>query len=708
MKINKLAIITLALSITIPLINTQSASAFVPADEMRDLSTNHWAYKAIEALTEKYGVMSGFPDKTFRGSKNMTRYELAAALYKVMTKVEELIATANKGGTVISTSNNNGVSKEDLETINLLQKEFRDEISILRGKVASLEAKVDKFNKVKIGGTVELKYRDRVAVTDSTKLNSPLNGFDVDGDRGITRFNDSVRNLLTEFDRTPFRVKTSLDVNASWSPYIRFYGTFVADDGTIYKLGNQPGLAVGGHFGDEGLSGTSLYTQRSILSIRSNFENEFYNNAEKDNLDMKPLSAVGTSFYHENKPGYGIALGFMNFQNILRPGTKFKNHFNSEKWIGHGYGLVGFGSDDILVKDIEVKNNKGEIERVRNSVSRFWASGINVSQVDPDSLRYNNIASASAAFDITAGPLTFVVGGNAGSPYGNRVAALTNNLGAGSLATVDQPLGANNGAVTPNTQANGLSTTASPTGILSGADFKNDPQGSVVNEKVIIGSKDPISNRNPYNLLPLPSEYGDGYGVMGLDLDLGIMRIGLNASDHWLDSVLSLSGTRKNISGVIDIGNDSLGLSVQANYNAIGLDTYSAGLFMNNLGGGILDLGFGLKSATRGMFNFGQIAATSLGFYAVIPQQSELFPKLMLAARQNFGDGFGSPKAISGGELLRVSALKDSGITLSASLAKIPGTGIGVDVEYNGLIEGSLVNFNFMAHDFAVFSTYKF
>lgn len=706
MKINKIAIIALAFSITVPLVNNQSASAFVPADEMRDLSANHWAYKAIEALTEKYGVMSGFPDKTFRGSKNMTRYEMAAALYKVMTKVEELIATANRQGSNISSYNESEVSKEDLETINLLQKEFRDEIAQLRGKVAALEAKVDKFNKVKVGGSVEVKFRDRVAVTDSTKLNSPLNGFDVDGDNGIVRFNDPIRNLITEFDRTPFRVKTSLDVNASWSQYVRYYGTFIADDGTIFKLGTQPGVAVGGHFGDEGLSGTSLYTQRSIISVRSNFEDEFFNNAEKDNLDMKPLSAVGTSFYHDNKPGYGVAFGFMNFQNIIRPGTKFRNHFNSERWIGHGYGLVGFGSDDILVKDVEIKNAQGQIERVRNSVSRFWASGINVSQVDPDSFRYNNIASAAAAFDITTGPLTFIVAGNAGSPYGNRVAALTSNLGSGSIATTYQPLGSNNGQVTPNTQGT-LSTTASPTGILSGADFINDPGGSVVNQKVVLGSKDPISLRNPYNLLPLPSEYGDGYGLVGLDLDLGVFRVGVNASDHWLDSKLSFAGTRKNFSGVVDFGNDALGVTAQFNTNGIGLDTYSAGLFMNDVAGS-LDFGLGLKSATRGFFSFSQIAATSIGGYVALPQKTEYMPKLLFAIRQNFGENFGSPVSFEGGNLLRVSSLKDSGVTLSASLANIPGTGIGVDVEYNGLIEGSLTSFNFMAHDFAVFSTYKF
>ncbi len=707
MKLNKLAVFTLALSFSLPLANLK-AYAFVPAEDMRDLSSNHWAYKAIESLIEKYGVMSGFPDKTFRGAKSMTRYEMAAALYKVMTKTEEMIAKSNRPGYGENTNNQNSVSKEDIETISLLQKEFRNELSDLKGKVNALSDKLEKFNKVKISGQVELKYRDRVGVTDSTKLNSPLNGFDVDGDKGKTRFNDSIRNLITEYDRTPFRVKTSLDVNASWTPFVRYYGTFVADDGSIYKLGNLGGQAVGGHFGDEGLSGTSLYTQRSIVSIRSNFEDEYFTNAEKDNLSMKPLSAVGTSFYHDNKPGFGLAMGFMNFQNIIRPGTKFRNHFSDEKWIGHGYGLVGFGADDILVKDTEVKASNGSTIKVRNSVSRYWASGINASQVDPDSQRYNNVGSASIAGDITAGPLTIVAAANAGSPYVNRVAAVTNNLGSGTTAAINLPLNTAN-PVTPNSSP-ALSTTASPTGILTGGDFVNDVGGGLINEKVIVGTKDPLSPRNSYNLLSIPSEYGDGYGLLGLDLDLGFLRFGLNASDYWLDSTLSLSGTRKNISGVIDIGSNNLGVTVQANYNGIGVDTYSAGVFLNDLAG--LDIGIGIKTGIRGLFNFTNLTGTNAGFYVVLPQNKDmpLFPKLMVAARQTFGDAFGTPKSYSnvGQSLAQVANLKDSGITLSASLAKIPGTDIGVDVEYNGLIEGSLLGFNFMAHDIGVFSTYKF
>ena len=685
MKLNKIAtIITLSLTICSYISSGMSAYALVPANEMRDLSTNHWAYKAIEALSEKYGVMTGYPDKTFKGAKNITRYEMAAALYKVMTKVEELIAKANKMSVdstpTNTTSTASSINKEDLETLKLLQKEFRTELDDLSGKVEMLSQKLEKNNKIKLGGEVEIKFRDRMGVTDTSKNSSPLNGIDVDNDRGKTKFNDSLRNLITDYDRTPFRVKTTLDLNASWNEGVRFFGSFVVDDGTLFKLGNLPGQAVGGHFGEEGMNSTSFYMQRAIISMRNNFSGEFFTNMEKTTYEDKKLAAKGTSFYHDGKEGYGLSVGFMNFQNILRSGTKFKNHFNGEKWIGHGYGLLGAGADEIKVKDsVDPKDDKVTYS---NSVSRFWATGINASGVDPDSERYNNVSSASFALDATMGPLTLVFAGNAGSPYVNRSSALSSNLGAGDFSKGN---------------AN----------ILSGADFVNDIGGGLINEKVILGTKDPLAPRTTYNLLGLPSEYGDGYMVAGADLDLGIARVGLNYSDYWLDSALSFSGTRKNMSAVVDIGTNAMGMTFQSNYYGIGLDTYSAGMFMNNLGG-VVDVGLGLRTASRGLFRIDRgLIGTNASFYVAIPQK-DMLPKLMVAFRQSFGEGFGSVKDLSGKEISKSALLKDGGVTLSAEMQRVLGTSLDLAAEYNILNEGTFLGGNFMAHDFAIITKYKF
>src|SRR3989338_6206792 len=107
------------------------AMAFTPVSELKDVTPDHWAYAAIQSLIEKYEVMEGFPDKSFRGPKTLTRYEMAAALAKVMAKVEELIASAT--GNPISVDP--GVNPEDLRTIARLQREFRDELEVLKGRV---------------------------------------------------------------------------------------------------------------------------------------------------------------------------------------------------------------------------------------------------------------------------------------------------------------------------------------------------------------------------------------------------------------------------------------------------------------------------------------------------------------------------------------------------------------------------------------------
>jgi len=654
---------------------TEKSFAFVPTTEIKDLSSNHWAYKAIESLVEKYGVMSGYPDKTFKGSKNMTRYELASALYKVMTRVEELIAKANKSGT--SDTNNEGISKEDLQTIVLLQNEFKSELDLIKGEFQELKEKVNKSNKFVVSGNVELKYRDRAAVTDSKQVFSPLNGIDGDSDGGINNFNDPIRNLITEFDRTPFRAKATIDIKTSLGD-INFLGTLIADDGTVFKLGNLPGQAIGGHFFTEGLSGNSLFPQKLIVNIKKNF----------DRSDKKILE---------------INAGLMNFNGIVKTGTKFKNHFNSEKWIGHGYGLVGFGSDDILVRDKEItvqKDGKEVKEFHRNSVSRFWASGINVSRTDPDSNRYNLAPSPSLSLDFSYGPFTFFVGGNAGSPFVNRLAALNGNLGTGNIALVDAPKESQ--IKLPNTGTTQINTSQ----ILTGNDFVNDIGGAFVNQKVIIGSKDVLFGRTTQNLLDLPSEYGDGYGLISIDMDLGFLRFNLSTNDYWLDSLFTFSGTRKSISGVLDIGNENLGISLQANYYAIGLDTYSASLLINNLGN--IDFGLALKTATRGIFNFSTLTGTNFGFY-LVSNQYDYFPKFMIAARQTLGDFLGSPRNLLGNEIVKLSTFKDSGITLQLGYENVPFLkDIGIDLEYNGLIEGALWSGNFMAHDIGIFTNYKF
>lgn len=58
-----------------------------------DVPENHWAYEYVEGLRKK-GLVGGYPDGSFAGNRNMTRYEFAAVLYRALLQGERLDARA--------------------------------------------------------------------------------------------------------------------------------------------------------------------------------------------------------------------------------------------------------------------------------------------------------------------------------------------------------------------------------------------------------------------------------------------------------------------------------------------------------------------------------------------------------------------------------------------------------------------------------------
>lgn len=98
--------------------------------QLSDVQPTDWAFQALQSLVERYGVIAGYPDGTFRGNRALTRYEFAAGLNAALDRVNELIAA----GTA------DLVRREDLATLQKLQEEFAAELATLRGRVDALEA----------------------------------------------------------------------------------------------------------------------------------------------------------------------------------------------------------------------------------------------------------------------------------------------------------------------------------------------------------------------------------------------------------------------------------------------------------------------------------------------------------------------------------------------------------------------------------------
>ena len=140
-----------------PSLLSQSTSV----DELSDVKPTDWAYQALKSLIEKYGVITGLPDGTFRGNRAVTRYEFAALLAATLDKMEELIAT----------SVGDRYLQQDRITLRRLQKEFAEDLQDLRIRLDDIESRSSQLQANQFSTTTKLKGQHIIAVTDGRKAN---------------------------------------------------------------------------------------------------------------------------------------------------------------------------------------------------------------------------------------------------------------------------------------------------------------------------------------------------------------------------------------------------------------------------------------------------------------------------------------------------------------------------------------------------------
>lgn len=100
---------------------TAAAFSVSAANPFADVEESSWGYRAVCRLSEE-GVVAGYPDGTFRGDKNVTRYEMAEIIGKLLAARERL-------------------SAEQQETVDRLAKEYAAELQNLGVRVSELEKK---------------------------------------------------------------------------------------------------------------------------------------------------------------------------------------------------------------------------------------------------------------------------------------------------------------------------------------------------------------------------------------------------------------------------------------------------------------------------------------------------------------------------------------------------------------------------------------
>ena len=105
------------------------------ANPFSDVTHDSWAYQAVSQLAAA-GIVNGYPDGTFKGQNDITRYEMAQMVAKAM-------------------ANQDRANAEQQAMINRLADEFSNELNNLGVRVAKLE---DRVGNVKVTGDMRLRY----------------------------------------------------------------------------------------------------------------------------------------------------------------------------------------------------------------------------------------------------------------------------------------------------------------------------------------------------------------------------------------------------------------------------------------------------------------------------------------------------------------------------------------------------------------------
>ena len=125
----------LSAALAVAFVAGATATTFAAANPFSDVPQGHWAYQSVAKLAAE-GVVEGYGDGTYRGDRNITRYEMAQMVAKAMAK------------------NPSGATKAELDR---LAAEFRDELDALGVRVSELEKYADK---VVWTGKIEYTYEN--------------------------------------------------------------------------------------------------------------------------------------------------------------------------------------------------------------------------------------------------------------------------------------------------------------------------------------------------------------------------------------------------------------------------------------------------------------------------------------------------------------------------------------------------------------------
>ena len=360
------------------------------ANPFSDVTPDSWAYQAVSQLAAA-GIVNGYPDGTFKGQNDITRYEMAQMVAKAM-------------------ANQDRANAEQQAMINRLADEFSNELNNLGVRVARLE---DRVGNVKVTGDARLRYQDaehakskfdaRARVQFNAKVNDRTDAV-VRLSSGSFELGNSQNggNANATIDRAYVNHKFGERVSLKAGRFGQTIGGGLAFDGTFdgaqLNAGNDKIQAQAAY-------GYMVSGEAAGLTKDQNVTNTYLGLSGK----LGKHTMVGGFYDRVNQDstnGYKNIYGFnadANFDKVWVGGEWLKDSHvdKSQAWtagLGYGdYNIAKKGSWDVKGQYFNAKANAPIVDTTYNHIyttdAKGWMASVNYA------LQNNVGLSANYGFD---------------------------------------------------------------------------------------------------------------------------------------------------------------------------------------------------------------------------------------------------------------------------------------------------------------------
>ena len=365
---------------------TAGVSAYA-ANPFSDVSEDDWAYQAVSDLSVQ-GVVEGYPDGTFKGERNMTRYELAQIVARMLAKEDQLNA-------------------EQKATLDKLAAEFADELANLGVRVGNLEKKVGNLY---WSGDARMRYQDKGNNSDS------WNG----------RMRINVKGQVNESTYVQGRFLNEMnfqDGKSSSTEMDQLYVNHSFGKKVAVRLGRQP-IVFGNQGGwlinpNKGYDGIQASYKSGKLALTTGFGQ--LNATKTVGEEVVSTAAADKDFYFaQGSYDFGVA--------------KFNADYIAAKHIGDNTEVYGLGLI-VPVQKFDVFAEYWKNTTTESSYDRAWNAGISYGKADWKkvgtwdlAVAYNDVDEGLFAEGMTGlqtSPLTFLGKGAANVTFWNAIGNVT-------------------------------------------------------------------------------------------------------------------------------------------------------------------------------------------------------------------------------------------------------------------------------------------